>query len=121
MHHIDFLTADRFSPLGDAPVLLVDAASWQWPRVLIGATIVGLDEAGTLPSVNAEIFDVLLTTASDPPAPWVQDDAAEIERAVRTNPFAAAILRQTLRIGSKLPFGGALAVMGHRARSSRGP
>ncbi len=108
---IDFLTADRFSAMGDAPVLVVDAAAWVQPVAEIQAVIIGVDRDGALPAIDLRHFDVLVTTAADAPAPWVSvltDKIAahieHLEKAVRDYPVAATILCRVLRMTEAVPF-----------------
>ncbi len=110
MNLFDYLTADRFSPLGDTPFLLVDAAEWVSPDVPLQAIIIGLDDAGALPNVDEAAFDLLLTTASNPPKPWVCASCDTVMANVRANPHAASVLCQTLRLIEKLPVDQGFAV-----------
>lgn len=110
----DHLGADRLSAPGGEPVLTVDAATWRRPRVPIQAVVIGIDRAGALPAAVAEDFDLLLTTATAAPRPWVSvgsfarvDDLAD---AVRANPLAATIAAQILRLTVRLPLADALTV-----------
>ena len=107
---IDFLTADRFSAMGDTPVLVVDAAVWVRPVAEIQAVIIGVDRDGALPAIDLGHFDVLVTTAADAPAPWVsvstEKIAAHIDhlaKAVRDYPVAATILCRVLRLTEAVP------------------
>ena len=106
----DHLTTDRFSALGDAAVLVVDAADWTAPDVPLGSVIIGVDAAGELPAVEDGHFEVLLTAATDAPAPWVTTadagkEAERLARAVRANPVAATMLCEVLRLGEALHLG----------------
>lgn len=114
---IDFLTADRFSAMGDVPVIVVDAAAWVRPAADIQAVCIGLDGAGALPDINANHFDVLLTTAADPPAPWVSvpperldAHAGQLAKAVRDCPVAATMLCRVLRLTEAVPFAAGLEI-----------
>lgn len=114
---IDFLGADRFSASGDAPVLVVDAASWQPPAPELQAMCIGVDRAGVLPAVDAGYFDLLLTAAADAPAPWVSVSPEQLDahvdslaRAVCEWPTAATILCRVLRLSEVLPFASALDI-----------
>jgi Enoyl-CoA hydratase/isomerase len=107
--YFDHLTTDRFSALGDVPVLVVEAATWRAPKVPIRSVIIGVDRDGSLPTSNAGPFDVLLTSATDAPAPWVSCNQinAEIERltgSIRDWPMAATMLCRVLRLGDGLSF-----------------
>jgi hypothetical protein len=114
--YLDHLGADRFSALGDAPVLLVPAAGGA-PVLPVQAVVIGLDEAGILPPVDPERFDLLLTSATVAPAPWVRvppdrfaSHTAMLADRVRRWPRAATMLAQVLRIGEKLTFAHAVQV-----------
>jgi hypothetical protein len=108
----DYLNADAYSALGQFPVLIVDAVTWVPPAVHIDSVIIGLDRAGSLPRCDANQFDLLITSANSPPAPWVVGLAIleDVERAIRHHPIAATIFCQTLRLGEKLCFADALKV-----------
>ncbi len=113
---IDTLEAERFSPLGDTPLMLVDLGA-RPARLSGGAIAVGLDRAGRLPPVEGARFDVLLTTAAGAPAPWVSipDDrweaaVARLSAGVARHPFASAIGARVLRITETMPFADALTV-----------
>lgn len=117
LDEIDLLGADRFSALGDAPVLIVDAASWHSPLPDTHAVCVGIDREGVLPQVDPEQFDVLLTAAPDAPEPWVSVaparlavHAEDLAQAVRDWPMAATIMCRVLRLSDGLTFGRALEV-----------
>lgn len=114
---IDHLEADTFSPLGAMPIVVMSAGADLARYRATTALIVGVDREGTLPTVSATDFDVLFTTASAAPAPWVttppralDDRIAALESAVRHAPLAAGALRQVLRIGERLAFADALVV-----------
>jgi Enoyl-CoA hydratase/isomerase len=107
--YFDHLTTDRFSALGDVPVLVVEAATWCAPKVPIRSVIIGIDRDGALPVIDPEPFDVLLTSASDAPAPFVscQNIDAEIERltgSIRDWPTTATMLCRVLRLVKDLSF-----------------
>ncbi len=107
----DHLGADRYSAIGGEPVLLVDAATHRALPDAVQAVIIGCDAAGELPAVDPQLFDLLLTRASDPPQPWVHaKDFAALAKAVRQWPVAATLLIQVLRMGERLSFDDALAV-----------
>ena len=76
----------------------------------------GVDRAGRLPAVDEE-FDLLLSSAPDPPRPWVgcgldgmNATLTALRNAVRARPLAASALAQVLRAGCRLPFTEALSV-----------
>jgi enoyl-CoA hydratase/carnithine racemase len=107
----DHLGADRWSALGDQPVLLVDAASHAPPPVAVQALIIGCDRDGALPSVDAAAFDLLLTTAANPPAPWVEArDFEALANTVRQWPVAATMLVQVMRMTETMRFDDALVL-----------
>jgi Enoyl-CoA hydratase/isomerase len=109
----DFLNSDAFSALGLQPVLFVRARDWQPPAVPIQSVIIGIDEGGDLPPCDARHFDLLLTSATNPPAPWVStkpDASARLADAIALRPLTASILCQTLRTQELLSFDAALAV-----------
>ncbi len=112
---IDFLGTDRFSALGDAPVMVVDAARWSPPLADVQAVVIGVDHAGDLPKVNPAHFDLLLTAVEGAPAPWVSvkrldEHSEQLANAVRDWPMAATILCRVLRMSESLPFTAALDV-----------
>lgn len=81
------------------------------------AIVVVVDREGRLPDIDPSSCDAALTTASNPPAPWVGVDprrqAAQIEgvaRAVAAAPLAAMQLARVLRLTETLPFDDGLEV-----------
>lgn len=110
----DHLDADRLSAPGGEPVLVVDAARWRRPRAPVQAVVIGVDEAGDLPPVVADDFDLLLTGAIAPSRPWVSlaraPGADMLATAVRQSPLAATIAARVLRMTARLSFPDALAV-----------
>ncbi|MFN3819330.1 enoyl-CoA hydratase/isomerase family protein [Blastomonas sp.] len=114
---IDYFGADRFSALGDVPVIIQDVPGWEPPGPPIQAVCIGVDRAGALPAVDPARFDLLLTIAPRAPAPWVSiapdrldEHLRTLEAAVRGWPVAATALCAVLRITQAMPFGDALAV-----------
>ena len=112
---IDYLSADRFSALGDTPVIVVDAARWLAPAPVVQAVVIGVDRRGELPRVNPNHIDVLLTPVAGAPAPWVSTKSLdeEVERltsAVRDWPTATTMLCQVLRLSEGLPFASAIDI-----------
>jgi Enoyl-CoA hydratase/isomerase len=114
---IDFLGADRFSALGDAPVFIVDAAEWQPPVPELQAMCIGVHCEGVLPEIDPGNFDLLLTAAADAPAPWVSVSPERLEShvallvdAVQEWPMAATIACRVLRLSEGLPFAKALDI-----------
>ena len=80
MTQFDFLSAEQWSALGDAPVLVGDAAAPDWPEGPVDAVRIGVDRAGALPPVDPSQFDVLLTAAERAPGPWVSVKADALDR-----------------------------------------
>ncbi len=112
---IDTLDAEAFSPLGDRPLVLLDAV--QLPDMLPPAVLIAVDRAGVLPALDPARFDALVTTHRDAPAPWVSvvperlDARLDKVRAmVAAAPIATAVLARVLRITEQLPFEDALEV-----------
>lgn len=117
LDHIDALSADRFSALGDTPVLVVDARTWACAAQDVQAVIIGVDHAGTVPPVDPALFDVLLTSVSGAPAHWVsvppnrlKAHIAQLTDAVRQWPVAATIACRVLRLSEGLTFSRALEI-----------
>lgn len=116
----DRLALEDFSPLGSRPVVFLDLADHDAGPTAAAlrpaqAIIIGLDHSGALPSVDADDFDILLTSRPGPPPPWVfvtdiADVALQLDTAVRAQPIAAATLRQVLRLGEGLSFSDALTL-----------
>src|SRR5579871_3385130 len=109
---------EEASVFGRGPLVIADAAAADQlaaNRAELGAAIaVGIDEAGVLPE-PADVFDILLTTASMPPRPWVQvgsivDACESISAAVKANPHAAVTLAQVLRAQRNVSFETALLI-----------
>lgn len=114
---IDVLTADRFSALGDTPVIIANLPGWHLPQPSVQAVRIGVDAAGQLPPVDPGLFDVLVTTAAKAPAPWVsiehdrlESHLSDLAQAVHHWPAAATILCRVLRISESIPFCDALDV-----------
>lgn len=119
----DAEAAEALSTLGDAPLLVLPVAD---APALAGAAhalrpgapiLVGVDAAGRTPAGLAGRFDVLLTTAAAPPAPWVSVAAwglattiSAIETLASRRPNAASVFAQVLRLGEGLDFDAALTV-----------
>ncbi|MFC4295818.1 enoyl-CoA hydratase/isomerase family protein [Novosphingobium tardum] len=117
MDGIDFLSTDRYSALGDCPVIVVPAADWRAPASPVQAVVIGIDAAGTLPPIEPDCFDILLTSASDAGAPWVcvppdriEEAADALAQAVRANPVAATVLAGVVRATAGIPANSAIAV-----------
>lgn len=84
-------------------------------RVPRGSIALCVDREGVIPNIDSQAFDVMLTTAEVPPAPWIGVPAARLERQLATlrqrisaNPIAASILCRVLRTGATIPFSDAL-------------
>lgn len=117
MTDADHLDADRLSVPGGNPVLIVDAATWRWPHAPIQAAVIGVDRDGSLPSVETDAFDLLVTTADNASRPWISvgskgidAELARLADAVRANPLAATVAAQVLRLTADLPLADALTV-----------
>jgi enoyl-CoA hydratase/carnithine racemase len=119
----DAEAAETLSPLGAAPLLVlpVDDASALAAAahaLRAGAPIlIGVDAEGRTPAGLGSLFDVLLTTAAAPPAPWVGvtpwglDGAVQaIEALAARRPNAASVFAQVLRLGESLDFSAALTL-----------
>jgi enoyl-CoA hydratase/carnithine racemase len=113
----DHLDIERFSPLGDTPLVVIEADENAARFQAAHAIVVGIDRVGVLPAMDYRHFDVLLTTAQSPPRPWVSASHnmldAKLESfasAVANAPHAASVLRQVLRINEALAFPQALHV-----------
>lgn len=79
------------------------------------AIVVAVDRGGRVPETDPAMCDAMVTTALDPPAPWVGIDARRFEaqletvrRAVAQAPVAAAILVRLLHRSEALSFDDAL-------------
>jgi enoyl-CoA hydratase/carnithine racemase len=91
--------------LAGGPVMTVDLDGRQQPPPVPPAqtpvVIVGVSTA-TAPPQPLPGCDVLLTTTSDPPAPWVCADPEALAVSIQRNPHAATTLAQVLRAGAQL-------------------
>jgi hypothetical protein len=118
---IDHIVAERFSPLGSAALVMIDLADTAAGTTAASlakrtqAIIIGVDRFSTLPACDARNFDCVLTTAPNPPGPWVH--VPDIDRwvdavAARVGkaPIAAAICMSVLRIGESASAGDALKI-----------
>lgn len=112
----DHLGVEAWSPIGDQPLLLLDAAH-SHSDVPEGAVVVAVDYAGALPAIDLQVFDALVTTRLDAPRPWVGvpherlTAQLDIVRAtVAAAPIATSVLARILRITEHLPFDDALEV-----------
>ena len=119
----DAEAAETLSPLGEAPLLVLsvsDAATLAGAAHALrpGAPIlVGADADAQTPDGLSDLFDVLLTTAAAPPAPWVSVAPWGLETAVRAietlvagRPHAASVFAQVLRLGEGLDIDAALTL-----------
>ena len=98
----DLLGAEAHSPLGGSPLVVLAPGA----RVPRGAVAVALDRAGDLPTLDPALYDAMVTTRADAPAPWVGvapgrlDAQLEAVRATAAgNPVATALLARVLRLG----------------------
>jgi len=110
---------ERGTPLG-RPTVIIDLdrgapdADLRPPALWPGVVIATSSSASPPPAPPGP--DVLLSAATDPPAPWVGvgdrigSATAALETAVGRNPDAAATLSQVLRAGSTLETGAALVL-----------
>jgi len=78
-----------------------------------GIVRVGVDESGFCPENGLSSFDIVLTTNTGAPAPWVAVDdltkeVARLQKAVQEQPQAAAVAAQVFRVGEQLDFDSAL-------------
>ncbi len=107
----DHDAADSYSTMGENVLLVVDAAAWKKPVAPIQSTIIGWDEKGALPAIDFSDFDVLLTSATNPPRPWVEAPSQTyLNENICRWPLAATILCQSLKLSEKLNFAEALTV-----------
>ncbi|MEH3158535.1 MAG: hypothetical protein PGN08_06085 [Sphingomonas taxi] len=75
----DWFALQELSPLAGPPIRFVDLADPGAERAARAmaagqAIVAGVDAAGALPAIDPAPFDLLLTAATDPPAPWVTGD-----------------------------------------------
>src|SRR3989442_5961455 len=108
---------EEHAPVFGEPLIAIDLETesrpqWRPP----GSILVGLDQRGRTPPAH-EDYDLLLTTAADPPRIWVStggstidSELAKLRERVRQRPVAAATLAQALPAGAQLCFSDALAV-----------
>lgn len=82
------------------PVVINDGGAHErLPRA--GSITIGVDAAGGCPLIDGDIYDILLTSRPEPPAPWVQverprEEAERIADKVATFPAASRILLELL-------------------------
>lgn len=120
---IGCLDAEEWSSLGSSPLAIIDLsqagadAAARHLAETSPALVLGVDRAGLCPSVDANHFDCLLTSADNPPGPWVSLSPKRIERTlaglsqtVTAAPIAASILARVLRINERLDLRDALEV-----------
>ena len=81
----------------------------------VGVVRIGVHRAGPRPTIDPEAFDILLSAASDAPAPWVgvtpdalEETLAHLRAVIERQPVAAAVAAQVLRTSLALPFDQAL-------------
>lgn len=106
---MDHLEIEKFSPVGECPIVVLNAGEDATAYRAAQALVVGVDRDGLCPSVDARDFDILVTTAESAPRPWLSVAAGGLdgklhafEDAVRRTPVAASILRQVLRLNEGL-------------------
>jgi hypothetical protein len=114
---LDHLERERFSPLGETPLVVLDAREDPARYRDASAIVIGVDREAATPAVELGDFDVLLTSAARAQRPWVSVAAASLDAkvksltaAVRDTPLAAGVLRQVLRMTEHVSFADALAV-----------
>lgn len=107
----DLIGAEAHSPLHDSPLVVLAPGA----RVPPGTVAVALDRAGELPSLDPALYDAMVTSRANAPAPWVSVDPQRLDaqlNAVRTtaqtSPVATALLARVLRLGEGLAFDAAL-------------
>lgn len=118
---ISQIDLDRYSPVGDTPCIIVnlaEASDTNSPVPINGldnAVLVGVEKSERPVETCLEPFDVLLTTIPERGRPFIEVAPNEIdatagflERQIRSNPAAASILCQILRVGGNLPYDQAL-------------
>jgi Enoyl-CoA hydratase/isomerase len=112
---IDTLDAEAFSPLGNKPLVVLDATDL--PANLPPAVLIAVDRAGALPVLDVASFDALVTTRRAAPAPWVSVVPERLDaqldqvcRMTQSAPIATSVLARVLRIAEQLPFEDALEV-----------
>lgn len=107
----DLLAEGALSPLGGSPLVLLT------PGEAIPATEVRLlvDQEGALPQVDPAVYDALVTTLPDAPAPWVSVPADRlpsqldaVRRIAVQAPIACHVLARLLRLGEVCEFAAAL-------------
>lgn len=81
----------------------------------VGAIRVGVDRGGALPQVDPKSFDILLSAAPYPPAPWVfavnpDADVAHLAAIAKHQPAAASVAARVLRMSVVLKFEDALGL-----------
>jgi enoyl-CoA hydratase/carnithine racemase len=109
---------EAHAPVFGSPLIEIDLDGGEAVPALRppGSILIGLDRRGRLPPAGTQ-FDLLLTSASQAPRPWVaagtdtfEATLGSLRKSVNDRPLAVATLTQVLRIGSSLPFAEALAV-----------
>jgi enoyl-CoA hydratase/carnithine racemase len=99
------------APTGDALVVVdldgTDPVEYPPLSPLAPVVTVGI---AVSPVPNPPPFDVLLTNATDPPAPWVCAPVDEVADAVRCSPMASVTLVHVLRTTASMPAGAGLVV-----------
>lgn len=110
----DLIGAEALSPLAGSPLVLVDALSAEAMRAGPGLRV-AVDHSGALPPLDPALFDAMVTTREQAPAPWasvapdrIDGQLAAVEAAARHCPVAAACLARLLRLAEGLDFEAAL-------------
>lgn len=110
----DLISAAAHSPLQGSTLVEVCAGGLDAPLHDWGVAML-VDRAGALPEADPAGFDVMVTTRTDAPMPWVSVPRERLEAqlvAVRETaaraPLATAMLARLLRLGEELPFDAAL-------------
>jgi enoyl-CoA hydratase/carnithine racemase len=111
----DWLEAEAYSPLGERPFLLLDAADPESPvraaklRDRTRAILIAIDRPGALPDVDPASYDLLLTSAAAAARPWVYVPAGRFDERVEgigaivsQAPIAASVLCHLLRVSEAM-------------------
>jgi hypothetical protein len=113
--HATAVARNRDEPrFGDDIVLIVDSSTTH-DAVDPRRIVIGLDETGDCPLVDASQFDILITRRENAPAPWVSapDTRLEAERLASlaaAHPIAARTLADVLRLQVDLDFHAAISI-----------
>jgi hypothetical protein len=108
------LDREAVGPLAEQPTLVIDVnerdglADLAAVAPLLPCVVVGV--GAPAPEVPASWFDVLVTSALAPSAPWVSAPVADVVAAVDRSSTAALTLAQVLRLGETLDVHGAIVL-----------